>query len=297
MRKGIILTTAAFVSWGLLPIYWKLLSDVPALEILSNRMVWSFLFLLVVLLVRRQWGWVKPAVRERRVMLTFLASALLLAVNWFVFIWAVNANFLVETSLGYFINPLVSVLLGLLILGERLRPWQWVAVFSAAAGVLYLTFSYGALPWIGLTLAITFGFYGLLRKTAALGALEGLSLETALLFLPALAYILFLGKQGSSSFGVGDWTTSLLLAGAGVVTAVPLLWFSAGARLIPLTMVGLLQYIGPTLQLLLGVLVYGEPFPKSQLIGFSMIWLALIIYSLDGVRRIRRRPRQVAAGS
>jgi chloramphenicol-sensitive protein RarD len=195
----------------------------------------------------------------------------------------------VDASLGYFINPLFSVLLGVLFLRERLRRWQWIAIGLAAGGVIFLTLGYGAFPWIALTLAITFGFYGLLRKTAPLGALEGLSLETAVLFLPALAYLVYLESVGAASFGHTGATIGILLALTGVATALPLLWFAYGARRATLTTVGILQYIAPTMQFLLGVLVYGESFAKTRMIGFSVIWIALLIYSLEGVMEGRKR--------
>jgi chloramphenicol-sensitive protein RarD len=232
---------------------------------------------------------VKPALRDRRIVLTFVASGLLLSVNWFTYIWAVNDGHIVETSLGYFINPLVNVLLGYVVLKERMRPAQWAAIALAAAGVLYLTLSYGSFPWIALTLAFSFGTYGLLRKTAKLNSAEGLAMETAVLFLPAAGYLLLLQSQGAGSFAGGDLSTTLLLFFAGAATSIPLLFFAAGARLIPLASLGLLQYIAPTLQFLIGVLVYDEPFGISRLIGFSIIWLALILYSAEGLAHYRRR--------
>ncbi|MBK8905688.1 MAG: EamA family transporter RarD [Anaerolineaceae bacterium] len=291
MNKGMLYAIAAYGFWGLFPLYWKTLQHVPALEILSHRMTWSLLFVLVLLAVRRQWTWLKTAVSQPKILLLFTASAVLLSLNWFVYIWGVNAGHIVETSLGYFINPLVSVLMGVFFLGEKLRRGQWVAVGLAAAGVLYLTLRYGALPWIALTLATSFALYGLIRKTAPLGSLEGLSLETALMFVPALGYLVYLEAVGTAAFGHVDVLTTVLLGFAGVATAVPLLLFAAGARLIKLATIGILQYIAPTLQFLLGVLVYHEPFTLDRLIGFSLIWLALLVYSVENIWFIRRRPR------
>lgn len=297
MNKGMLYAIAAYGFWGLFPLYWKTLQHVPALEILSHRMAWSLLFVLVLLLVRRQWGWVKTAASQPKTLLLFTASAALLSLNWFVYIWGVNAGHIVETSLGYFINPLVSVLMGVFFLGEKLRRGQWVAIGLAAIGVLYLTLRYGSLPWIALTLATSFALYGLIRKTAPLGSLEGLSLETALMFLPALGYLVYLEAAGTAAFGHVDTLTTVLLGFAGVATAVPLLLFAAGARLIKLATIGILQYIAPTLQFLIGVLIYHEPFTLDRLIGFSLIWLALLVYSAENIWFIRHRPRLQPAGN
>ncbi|MEJ2749484.1 MAG: EamA family transporter RarD, partial [Anaerolineae bacterium] len=280
---------AAYTLWGFLPIFWKALHSVPALEILAHRMVWSLTFVLVVLTLKRRWTWLKPALHSRRTLITFLATGALLSLNWFTYIWAVNAGYIVESSLGYFINPLVNVLLGVIFLGERMRGWQWTAVSLAAVGVLYLTFHYGSLPWIALTLAFSFGFYGLLRKTAPLEALEGLGMETAVMFVPAVSYLIYLELTGRAAFGHGSWTTTFLLLLAGVVTAVPLWLFALGARRVTLVTRGLLQYIAPTLQFLIGVFVYNEPFSRAQMLGFSIIWLALLLYSAESVVTARKR--------
>lgn len=285
MSKGTLTAATAYILWGFFPVYWKLLQNVSALEILGNRMTWSLIFLLGVLAYRQHWSWIRPALQNRKILLTFAITAILLSINWGTYIWAVNAGFIVETSLGYFINPLVNVLLGVVLLKEKLRPGQLIAVIIALLGVLYLTFSYGSLPWIALTLAFSFGFYGLLRKTAALGSLEGLSLETGILFLPALAYLFYLQFEGTAAFGHSDLRTNLLLAFAGVATAVPLLLFAAGARQITLITLGILQYIAPTIQFLLGVLVYHEPFDTQRLIGFALVWLALLIYTTESLIR------------
>jgi len=291
MNKGMLYAIAAYGMWGLFPLYWKMLQHVPALEILSHRMVWSLLLVLLLLVLRRRWDWLKTAVHTPRTILLFAASAALLSVNWFVYIWGVNAGFIVEASLGYFINPLVSVLMGVIFLGEHLRRWQWLAIGLAAAGVIYLTIQYGALPWISLTLATSFALYGLIRKTAPLGSLEGLSLEMALLFFPALGYLAYLEATGTAAFGHVNELTTLLLGFAGVATAVPLLLFATGARLIKLATIGILQYIAPTLQFLIGVLIYHESFTVDRLVGFSLIWLALIIYSGENILFSRRHPR------
>lgn len=279
---------AAYAAWGLFPVYFKALQSIAPMEILMHRMLWSLLFLAVVIAWRRQWAWLCDVVRRPKVLAGFAASAILLSSNWFIYIWAVNNNRVVDASLGYFINPLFNVLLGFLILRERLRPVQWTAVALAAAGVAWLTWQGGQLPWVALTLAVTFGLYGLLRKTASLGALEGLALETLLLFPLALAYLAVLTLQGRNGFASAPLSLQLLLAAAGPITAIPLLLFAAGARRIPLSVLGLLQYIGPTLQLLLGVWLYHEPFGGSRMFGFALIWGALAVYSLEGVWRVWR---------
>lgn len=293
MNKGVIYAATAYVLWGLFPFYWKALADVPATQILAHRIVWSLLFVGIILTVRHNWAWLSGATRQPRILFTFAISGTLLAVNWFTYIWGVNAGFIVETSLGYFINPLVNVLLGYVFLRERLRAAQWMALGVALAGVLYLTFNYGTFPWIALTLAFSFGTYGLLRKTAALNSAEGLFLETAVLFLPAFGFLLLQEARGVGAFGNANPATTILLIGAGAVTSVPLLLFAAGARRITLTTLGLLQYIAPTLQFSIGVLIYHEPFGQARLIGFSLIWLALILYSTESLLH-RRRMHELA---
>jgi chloramphenicol-sensitive protein RarD len=296
MNRGILYGIGAYTIWGFLPLYWKALQKVPAGEILANRIVWSFAFVLLLLAARRRWGWIRSTLGQPRTLLTFVATSLLLGINWFVYIWAVNAGFVIETSLGYFINPLVNVLLGFVFLHERLRKGQLVALALAVSGVGYLTLSYGAFPWIALTLAFTFGLYGLLRKTGSLGPAEGLGLEMAILLVPALATMLLLDRAGSSSFGRGDWQTSVLLLGVGIITAVPLLLFAAAAKRITLTNLGLLQYIAPSIQFLLGVFVFQEPFGPELLVGFVLIWAALAVYSYESVwsGHARRRERAVS---
>jgi chloramphenicol-sensitive protein RarD len=286
-RRGIFFAAGAYLLWGLLPVYWKTLQHVPAGEILAHRMVWSLAVVGILLASRRRWVWIAAALRDRRTLLTFGASALLLSLNWFLYIWAVNADHVVETSLGYFINPLVNVLLGMVFLRERLRPGQAIAVITAAVGVLYLTVNHGRLPWIALGLAVSFGFYGLLRKTAALSSLEGLAFETVILFLPALLYLLHLEVEGRGAFGHVDLATTLLLALAGAATAIPLLLFAGGARRISMTVLGVLQYIAPTLQFLLGVFVYGESLTTARLIGFCFVWAALLVFAAEGITRRR----------
>jgi chloramphenicol-sensitive protein RarD len=289
MNTGIAYAVVAYVLWGVFPVYFKALQHVAATEILAHRMVWSLAFVTAVLALRRHWAWLRTVLQRPTLVGRFAATATLVSVNWGVYIWAVNAGHIVDASLGYFINPLVNVAFGALLLHERLRAAQWIAVALAAAGVAWLTWHAGALPWIGLTLALSFAAYGLLRKTASLGAAEGLALETALLAPLALAYLAWLGAGGRSAFVDGSASTRWLLAASGPVTALPLLAFAAGARRIPFSMLGLLQYIAPTLQLVLGVWLYREPFDPGKALGFAAIWLALAIYSAEGLWRTWRR--------
>lgn len=284
MNIGIIYATFAFFCWGLFPLYFHAIGEVPAMEILAHRMLWSLLFLGLVLTARQQWKWLPKVLRNPRVLASFVASALLLTANWFVYIWSVNNGHVIDASLGYFINPLVNVLLGLLVLKEQLRRGQWIAIGVAASGVLWLSWSAGQVPWIALILGLTFGGYGLLRKTAALAALEGLSLETMLLFPLALVYVVWLTLQGHNTFINTPYdSTRWLLAAAGPITAIPLVMFAAGARKIPMSVLGLLQFLSPTMQALLGVWVFHESFPPARLIGFAIIWVALALYVAEGL--------------
>jgi chloramphenicol-sensitive protein RarD len=288
MNKGILLAIGAYGIWGFLPIYWKTIDVVPATQILSHRIIWSFTFLCLIIFLKKDLSAFRRAIRSKKILATFSLAAMLIGVNWLTYIWGVNAGYIVETSLGYFINPLVSVLLGVIILKERLRSLQWFPIILAAIGVLYLTISYGALPWIALVLALTFGLYGLIKKTTPLNSLHGLSLETGILFLPALFFLLFAEGQGSGLIGHTSSIITLLLILTGIVTALPLLLFASAAKQINLSTLGILQYIAPTMQFLIGVIIYGEPFTQSRLIGFSIIWAALLVYSLEGILEKRR---------
>ncbi len=282
MLAGVLSAGCAFFMWGVFPLYLKTLKAIPPLEILSHRVFWSFIMLALILTVRHQWYWITNIKKNPRITAAFIASASMLAINWVVYIWSINHDRIVDASLGYFIAPLFNVLFGVM-LGERLRLWQWISVGLAATGVAWLTISAGQLPWIGLTLAFTFGLYGLLRKTASLGALEGLTLET-LVMLPLSALFLLLPESGSShAFVNAGINTSLLLIAAGPVTAIPLLLFAYGARRIPLSLVGILQYIGPTIQLLLGIYLYNEAFSSTKFIGYGLIWCALGLYSIESL--------------
>jgi chloramphenicol-sensitive protein RarD len=282
MQLGIFYAATAYILWGIFPIYFKALQNVSPLEILWHRIVWAFAFLLIVLTARRQWSWMGKVARQPKVLAGFAASAVLLSVNWYLYIWSVNSGHVVDASLGYFMNPLVTVFLGFLLLHEHLRPMQWAAIALAASGVGWLTWQAGHPPWIGLGLAFSFGIYGLLRKTAALGALEGLSLETVLLFPIAFGYLAWLAFHDKNAFLHASVGTKGLLMAAGPITAVPLLLFAAGARRIPMSMLGVLQYLAPSLQLLIGVCIYHEPFTGQRALGYVVIWSALLIYTLEG---------------
>jgi chloramphenicol-sensitive protein RarD len=288
MHTGILSAALAFFLWGLFPLYFHALQAVPPLQILAHRMLWSLLFLLIVLAIRRQWAWL-AIVRQPRVLASFVASAFLLSANWLVYIWSVNNGHVIEASLGYFITPLVNIMFGFVLLKERLRPGQWGAVGIATLGVAWLTWQTGTVPWIALALAASFGAYGLMRKTAALGALEGLTLETMVLFPLAAAYVAWLSWHGQNAFiTTPSDSTRLLLIAAGPLTAIPLLLFAAGARKIPLSVLGLLQYLAPTLQFLLGVWVFHEAFSRERLVGFAVIWAALVLYAAEGLIHAKR---------
>jgi len=283
MNPGIILAVCAYMLWGLLPIFWKALNDVPTFQILCHRMVWALVFVLIILISKKHLGWIRNTLTNRTTILTFLGTSSILAINWLTYLWAVNHGYIVESSLGYFINPILNVLLGVIFLKERLRPLQWVAVAIAATGVIYLTLKYGRFPWIAITLALTFGFYGLIRKASPIGALEGLTLETGFLFISSLIFILFYEISGSGSFIQGESGIRILLPLSGIVTAMPLLLFAAAAKRIKLSTLGIIQYLAPTCQLLLGVFIYHESFPTDRAIGFILVWSSLIIYIFDGL--------------
>lgn len=287
MNLGIAYATLAYAAWGLFPLYFHQLAGIPALEVVVHRTVWSLVFVLGVLLVRRHWSWMR-ALRPR-VLGAFALSALLLSGNWLTYVWAVQNQHVVDASLGYFILPLINVAMGFVFLHERPRPGQWLAVAVAAAGVLWLTVQTGRLPWISLVLALSFGFYGLMRKVASLGALEGLALETILLAPLGLGALAWWSWQGQGVLVQGDAPAIAWLLLAGPFTAIPLLLFAAGARRIPLATLGILQYISPTLQFALGVWIFHEPFQMARLAGFVLIWAALGVYSVEGWMAARRK--------
>ncbi|NUR86640.1 MAG: EamA family transporter RarD [Nonomuraea sp.] len=286
-RRGVLLGIAAYTMWGLFPLYWPLLRPSAPVEILAHRMAWSLVAVVAVLAVRRHWSWFRPLLRQPAKLGLLTLAAVLVSVNWGTYIYAVNSNHVVESALGYFINPLVSVLFGVLLLRERLRPLQWAAVGMGALAVVVLTIDYGRLPWIALVLAFSFGVYGFIKKKANVGAAESLTIETLVLLAPALAYLVYLEKSGQATFGHAGASHALLLAGAGVITAIPLLCFTASAIRVPLSTIGLLQYIAPVLQFLVGVLIAKETMPSSRWIGFSIVWLALAIFTFDSIRTAR----------
>ncbi len=289
MNRGLVFALVAYGLWGLFPIYWKLLHNVSSQEIVAHRIIWSLFFMLILLAATKNIKHFLRHLRNKKILLVYSLAGTLLGINWLTYVWGINAGFIVETSLGYFINPLVSVLLGVIFLKERLNRQQWIAISIAAGGVFYLTIQYGALPWIALTLAFSFGTYGLIKKTAPLNSIDGLTMETLFLFAPALLYVLFLQSTGDGAFGTLSWQTTLLLTLTGIVTAVPLLFFAAAARRIPLSTVGIMQYIAPTLQFSIGIWLYHESFTQTRLIGFSMIWVALVIYTIDSMNSRRQR--------
>ena len=280
---GVIYAGAAFLIWGAAAVYWKELRSVPPLEIIAHRVTWSFLFLLPIVVFQRQWAEFVAILKNPRMLLILASTAILVAANWLLYVWAVNNNHLLQASLGYYINPLVNVVLGMVFLRERLRPPQAIAVLLATAGVLYLTVQYGQFPWIAIGLAMSFGLYGLIRKVAPASSLVGLTVETLLLSLPAIGYLIYLAVQETDSVFRVSLNLDLLLIGCGPLTAVPLLFFTAGAKRLYLSTVGLMQYIGPSGMFLLAVFCYDEPFSTAQIWTFVMIWTALAIYSTDSV--------------
>lgn len=282
--QGLVYGIAAFSLWGVLPVYFKLLGDVPALEILAHRILWSVAFCAALLGASPRWAAVWAIFASRRRLAIFVLTTLLLSSNWLIYIHAVNTDRLLQTSLGYYINPLLNVVLGLAFLGERLRPWQWAAVALATLGVANQTWQLGELPWISLCLAGGFGAYGLIRKVVTVDALEGLTAETLLILPAGLAYLAWLGTDGRVAYMTQGWSINLVLVLAGVTSALPLLWFTEAARRLKLTTIGILQYIGPSGHFLLAVFVYGEPLNPAQLITFACIWSALALYTFDGWR-------------
>ena len=296
INKGILSAITAYFIWGLSPLYWKMIQDVPALEIIGHRIVWSFVLNHLMVVMRKEWTGLTKALNNRRGRLTILITGLLLSINWLVYIWAVNSNYIIDASLGYFINPLVNVVLGVVFFQEKLRSWQWVSVAIASLGVLYLTILYGALPWIGLVLAFSFGLYGLLKKKSELTSLHGFGLEMSFLLLPALAFLLYLTYISEGAFGQVSLFESILMTLTGVITGLPLMLFGIAAKRINLSTLGFIQYIAPTFQFLIGVMIFGEPISNNRMIGFSLIWLALILYSGEGIL-VSRQARFVVGDS
>lgn len=292
-RIGLLNGFAAYGMWGLVPLFWPLLKPAGATEILAHRMVWSLAFVGVALLVVRRWAWAGELLRQPRRLALVVVAAAVITVNWGVYIWAVNSGHVVEASLGYFINPLVTIAMGVLILKERLRPVQWVAVGVGFAAVLVLTVGYGHPPWISLCLAFSFATYGLVKKKVNLGGVESLTAETAVQFLPALAYLIWLSAHGHATFASEGTGHAALLASTGIVTALPLVCFGAAAIRVPLSTLGLLQYLAPVFQFLLGVVYFDEAMPPERWAGFGLVWLALVLLTADAWRFARRPKRHV----
>ncbi|MGZ4647767.1 MAG: EamA family transporter RarD [Blastococcus sp.] len=294
-RLGAVSGLGAYAIWGLFPLYFPLLEPAGGVEIVAHRVLWSLLFIAVLLTAVGKWGHVRAAFRDRRTLLVLAGAAVLIAGNWLLFVYGVNSRHVVETSLGYFINPLVSVLLGVVVFSERLRRMQWAAVGIATVAVVVLTIDYGRPPWIALGLALTFGLYGLMKKLVKVEAAPGLFVETALVAGPAAVFLAVLHAHGAATFGSAGVGNALLLASTGIATAIPLLLFATAARRIPLSTIGLLQYLTPSMQLLIGVFVYGEPMPPARLVGFAIVWLALAVFTVDSLRHARTGNRRAVA--
>tara|TARA_R110000787_G_scaffold42377_40_gene104335 strand:+ start:4359 stop:5273 length:915 start_codon:yes stop_codon:yes gene_type:complete len=288
-QRGLIVTIATFFAWGLFPLYWRELAVVPSFQITAHRITWCAVFVVAFLIWRDGLGWLRRSLAPPRALPLLMVSSVLISINWVLYIWAVNAGNVVETALGYYINPLINVLIGVLVLREKLNARQWIAVSIAAAGVAWLTWGVGRFPWIALTLATSFAFYGLIRKQVSVESVPGLGVESLIMFLPSLGFLIWCEQIGEGSFGHVDLYKNTLLIGAGIATALPLIGFAYGARRIPLSLVGIVQYLGPTLQLLIGVFLFGEAFSQDRAIGFGLIWLALALYAFDGVWRLRIR--------
>lgn len=287
-RTGLLFGFAAYGMWGLLPLYWHALSGIGAGELLAHRMVWSLPTAVLILLALRRWSWIRPLLRQPRKLLLVVASAVVISVNWGVFIWSVNAGRVLEASLGYFINPLVSIAFGVLLLRERLRPAQWVAVGIGTLAVVVMAIAYGRMPWISLVLAFSFATYGLLKKRVQLAGVEGFSAETAVQFLPALAFLGLLTARGDSSFTAEGTGHAVLLVLSGLATALPLIFFGSAAVRLPLSTIGLLQYLAPTFMFVLGLLAFHEDMPAERWAGFLLVWAALCLLSWDALRNARR---------
>ncbi|MGF1841210.1 EamA family transporter RarD [Vibrio atlanticus] len=290
-RQGILLAVAAYTMWGIAPIYFKSLSEVSPFEILSHRVVWSFFLLAFLLHMSRGWRKVRDTLASKPKMLYLVATSILVGANWLIFIWAVNSNHMLDASLGYYINPLINVLLGMFFLGERLRKLQWFAVSLAAIGVIIQLIAFGSVPIVAIALAFSFGFYGLLRKKVSLEAQTGLFIETLVMLPIAATYLLFIADSATSDFSMNPMQLNLLLVAAGVITTVPLLCFTGAATRLKLSTLGFFQYIGPSLMFLLAVLIYGEAFTSDKAITFAFIWGALVIFSFDGLRNNKKNKR------
>jgi chloramphenicol-sensitive protein RarD len=295
-RRGLRYGASAYLLWGTFPLYWPLLEPAGVVEILAQRMVWSLVVIAIILRLTGGFGGVRTVLADSRQRRLLLAAAVVITVNWGTYIWGVNTHHVVETSLGYFINPLFTIVLGVGVLGERLRRTQWLAVAIGAVAVIVIAVDYGRPPWIALTLATSFGLYGFFKKQAAVGAVDSLAVETGAMFVPALIVLIVIGAQGNLAFGQHSVANSLLLAGTGVVTVIPLLFFAASTRRLPLSVIGLLQYLAPVLQFAVGVGIRHESTPAAELIGFALVWTALIILTVDGLRAQRSSNQSTLAG-
>lgn len=289
---GLIYAISAYVLWGIVPLFWKQISHIDSVEIVMHRMLWSCVLVVGLIAILGQWQQFKPLFRQPQLLARLLLASILVSINWAVFIWAVNAGFIVEASMGYFINPLISALFGFLIFKEDLRTGHWIALSMVFVAVAYLIIGYGSVPYVALTLASTFACYGAVKKTIALPATHGLAIETAFMVLPAAAYLIYLDQSGVGAFGA-DLGISTMLILCGVVTLVPLLLFAAAAKRVTLTALGMSQYVGPSLQLVIGVMIYNEPFGSERFIAFGLIWLAIVVFTMDELNHQRRRRRQL----
>ena len=290
IKQGTWYAVAAYVLWGVFPIYWKQLHNIPPLEVIGYRIIWSFVTVSLILMWGKNWGKFIKAITKPGVLVTYGIASLLIGINWLIYISAINSNYIIETSLGYFINPLLSVLLGVIVLKERLRIWQWIPVTLAASGMIYMTLTYGKVPWIALSLALSFGLYGLVKKKASLISLYGLMVETSFLLIPSIVYLIILQFSGKTVLLQTGVQTNLLVFLSGIVTIIPLLLFASAAQKISLTLIGILQYLAPTLQFIIGVFIYREAITNNQLIGFVLVWMALIFFVLEGFVNSRRQP-------
>lgn len=286
---GVCYAIAAFTAWGFLPLYWKALEQVPAMEILAHRILWSFVFVLTAVLMYNRWKNFKEILLNKSNRLTILLSTLLISANWFIYIWAVNNEHVIDASLGYYINPLLTIFLAMVILKERLNFWQLISLVLALIGVLIITLKYAQIPWIALSLALTFAMYSLVKKLSNFDSVNGLALETITVVPISLIFIIFKQVDGTAAFGISSIYTTLLLIGAGVVTALPLLWFAQGARRVSLSTIGFIQYIAPSITLFLGVFLFKEPFTTLHVLSFGFIWCALTLYSLSQTRFMQNR--------
>jgi chloramphenicol-sensitive protein RarD len=295
MKQGIIYAVFSYLAWGLLPLYWRLFTAMPAWEVLAHRIVWSFVFVAILVVFAKQWKKLKSVVSSRRSKIAVFLCSIFISVNWFIFIWAVNNNHVIETSLGYYMNPLISILLAVIFLKERLSTGQWLSIFLAGVGVLIMAVQYGQIPWVSIALAVSFSLYGLGKKTAKLDVLLGLTWETIIALPVSIAYLLFIQVQGTNTFSALPALTIILLLLSGPATALPLFWFAKATKMLPLSLVGFIQYIAPTTSLLLAIFIFHEPFTQVQLVSFSFIWLALIVYTFVTLGKSRANKRLAEA--